>query len=97
VGELGVINAVFIFLISLGNLYLIVTYLKENWKLALFHLINSYILILYISGLLDRLNFGVRLIYAVGGLGLVRICFDKIYLKKNFSLKLLDVVWCLCR
>jgi hypothetical protein len=91
--ELGEINAVIMFVISLGNLYLIVTYLKENWKLALFHLINSYILILYISGLLGRLNLGVTLIYMVGGLGLGRIAFDKIYLKKIFGLSLLDVVW----
>ena len=91
--ELGVINAVIMIVISSGNLYLIVTYLKENWRLALFHLINSYILILYISGLLGRLNLGVMLIYMVGGLGLGRIVFDKICLKKNLGLSLLDIAW----
>lgn len=91
--KLYLINSLVIILISLGNLYLIVTYLKDNWKLALFHLINSYIIILYIFGILNKLNLGVMLIYAVGGLGLGRIFFDKLYLRVNFSLKLFEVAW----
>lgn len=74
--------------ISIGNLWLVRFYFSEKWNLALFHLINFYITILYLFALADKLESGVNFIYLTGSVGIMHI----IKFKQNLKFSLLQIV-----
>lgn len=81
--------------ISIGNLWLIRFYFSEKWNLALFHLVNFYISILYLFALADKLEIGVNFIYLTGSVGILHIVKSKQNLKFSFLQAVRSAFWIL--
>ena len=81
--------------ISIGNLWLIRFYFSEKWNLALFHLVNFYISILYLFALADKLEIGVNFVYLTGSIGILHIVKSKQNLEFSFLQVVRSAFWIL--